>query len=125
LNINDNINLLVDPDRFFQVISNILSNAIKFTPNNGKIEIIAHKDEILNQYIFEFKDNGIGLNNEELEKLFKKFEMVKHLDDESYIKGTGLGLYISKGFIEAHGGKIWATSEGPNKGTTIYFMLPA
>ena len=126
LNISNDINLLVDPDRFFQVISNLLSNAIKFTPpDNGKIEITAKKDETLNQHIFEFKDNGIGLNEIELEKLFKKFEMVKQISDESYIKGTGLGLYISKGFIEAHGGKVWATSEGPNKGTTIHFTLPA
>jgi len=115
----------VDPDRFFQVISNLISNAIKFTPDNGKIEITAKKDEILNQYIIEFTDNGIGLNEVELDKLFKKFEMVKQVNDESYIKGTGLGLYISKGFIEAHGGKVWATSEGPNKGTTIHFTLPA
>ncbi len=125
LNISDAINLLVDPDRFFQVISNILSNAIKFTPDNGKIEISAKKDETLNQFIFEFNDNGIGLNEVELDKLFKKFEMVKPFTDESYIKGTGLGLYISKGFIKAHGGKIWATSEGSNKGTTIHFTLPA
>jgi len=124
LNFSADLNLLVDPDRFFQVISNLLSNAIKFTPENGKIEITATKDEVLSQYIFEFKDNGIGLNETELEKLFKKFEMVKQINDESYIKGTGLGLYISKGFIEAHGGNIWATSDGSNKGTTIYFTLP-
>ena len=125
LNISADINLCMDPDRFFQVISNLLSNAIKFTPDNGKIEIKAKKDEALNQYIFEIKDNGIGLNQVELEKLFKKFEMVRQVNDESYVKGTGLGLYISKGFIEAHGGKIWATSEGPNKGTIIHFTLPA
>jgi PAS domain S-box-containing protein len=124
LNFSDGIKLLVDPDRFFQVISNLLSNAIKFTPDNGKIEIVVKRDETLNQYIFKVKDNGIGLTEVELKKLFKKFEMVKQIKDESYIKGTGLGLYISKGFIEVHGGKIWATSEGPNKGTTIYFSLP-
>ena len=76
------------------------------------------------QYIFEIKDNGIGLHKDELENLFEKFEMIKQINDENYKKGTGLGLYISKGFIEAHGGKMWASSDGPNKGTTIYFTLP-
>ncbi len=125
LNIREDIILPVDPERIFQVISNLISNAIKFTPANGKIEISSKKDEVINQYIFEVKDNGVGLSRDELKRLFKKFEMVKQISDESYKKGTGLGLYISKGFIKAHGGKIWASSEGPNKGTTIYFTLPA
>ncbi len=124
LDMSGKINLLVDPDRIFQVFSNIISNAIKFTPENGRIEISAKKENADNFYVFKVKDNGIGLNEVEIEKLFKKFEMVKQISDESYKKGTGLGLYISKGFIEAHGGKIWATSDGPDKGTTISFSLP-
>ena len=124
LDIKEQINLNVDPERIFPVISNLLSNAIKFTPDNGKIEIRAERNEMQKQYIFEIKDNGIGLHKDELENLFEKFEMVKQINDENYKKGTGLGLYISKGFIEAHGGKMWASSDGLNKGTTIYFTLP-
>jgi signal transduction histidine kinase len=56
--------------------------------------------------------------------MFKKFEMIEREEGKFYQKGTGLGLYISKGFIQAHGGEIWATSEGKNKGTTIQFTLP-
>ena len=124
LHIKDEINLNVDPERIFPVLSNLLSNAIKFTPDNGKIEIKAERNEMQKEYIFEIKDSGIGLQRDEIEKLFEKFEMVKQISDENYKKGTGLGLYISKGFIEAHGGKMWAGSDGPNKGTTIYFTLP-
>ncbi|MFX0072790.1 MAG: sensor histidine kinase, partial [Candidatus Hermodarchaeota archaeon] len=123
-NFDDDFSLLLDPDRIFQVFSNLLSNAIKFTPHNGKIEISAEKDEQNNEYVFKVKDNGVGLKDTELERLFKKFEIVKQANNEEYNKGTGLGLYISKGFIQAHGGKIWAGSEGLDKGTTIYFTLP-
>ncbi len=123
LKIGSNILLKVDHERIFQVFSNILSNAIKFTPKGGKIEISSQtKDK--NTYLFEIKDNGIGLSEEEIPRIFKKFEMIQHDSDEYYVKGTGLGLYISKGFIEAHGGKIWVTSDGKNKGTTFTFTLP-
>ncbi|TFG04206.1 MAG: PAS domain S-box protein [Promethearchaeota archaeon] len=124
LNLEDDVYIQMDPERIFQVLSNLLSNAIKFTPPNGKIEISLLKDKPARNYIFKFKDNGIGLNNNEIERLFKKFEMVKQVNEEEYNKGTGLGLYISRGFIEAHGGKIWAISEGLNKGTTLFFSLP-
>ncbi|TFG15377.1 MAG: PAS domain S-box protein [Promethearchaeota archaeon] len=122
--IKDQIKLNVDPERIFQVLSNLLSNAIKFTPQNGKIEIKAKDDDAKENYIFEISDSGIGLSQDELERLFKKFELVKQISEGKYKKGTGLGLHISKGFIEAHGGKMWASSEGLNRGTTIHFTLP-
>ena len=123
VNIDKEIILNVDSERFFEILSNLLSNAAKFTPKNGKIEILAgQKDE--NTYLFNIKDNGIGLKPEELRKIFKKFGMIRQLDDENYIRGTGLGLYISKGFVEAHGGKIWASSLGYDKGTTFSFTIP-
>lgn len=126
LNIEHEIMLDVDPTRIFAVFTNLLSNAIKFTPDYGWIEISAKKDN--NQYIFEVKDNGIGLAEDEMGRLFKKFERIKPpiLNENINIKdsGTGLGLYITKGIIGAHGGKIWATSEGENKGSTFYFTLP-
>ncbi|MFX0187919.1 MAG: PAS domain S-box protein [Candidatus Hodarchaeota archaeon] len=121
LNIDNEIFINIDPNRIFQVFSNLISNSTKFTPKGGKIEISAKKDVM--HYLFEVKDNGIGLPEEDLDRIFKKFERVKN-DDESFQTGSGLGLYISKGFVEAHGGQIWATSEGLNKGMTIHFTIP-
>jgi signal transduction histidine kinase len=126
LDINHEILLNIDTTRIFTVFTNLISNAIKFTPNYGLIEISANK--IDNGYAFKVKDNGIGLNEEELGRLFKKFERLKQpiRDDRITIKdsGTGLGLYITKGIVNAHGGKISATSEGANKGSSFIFTLP-
>jgi len=126
LNIESEIMLDVDPTRIFAVFTNILSNAIKFTPDYGWIEITAAKKD--DNYIFEVKDNGVGLAEDEIGKLFKKFERIKQpiLSNNIHIKdsGTGLGLYITKGIINAHGGKIWASSEGQNKGSSFSFTLP-
>ena len=113
-----------DKEKIFQVISNLLSNAIKFTPINGTIEI---KTTLSNkEFVFEIKDNGRGLNEEELLSIFNKFESFNnHSDQYNKTKGSGLGLYISKGFIEAHGGSIWVNSEGLSKGTSFNFSLPS
>ena len=122
INVDEEIILNIDSERFFEIISNLLSNAVKFTPKNGTIEISAgQKDD---NYLFKVKDNGIGLKADELGKLFQKFQKVREYSGENYIKGTGIGLFISKGFVEAHGGKIWATSEGHNQGTTFSFTIP-
>jgi len=126
LNINHEIMLNVDTTRIFTVFTNLISNAIKFTPDYGWIEISAKK---MNEgYVFEVKDNGIGFTEEELGKLFKKFERIKQpIPNESInIKdsGTGLGLYITKGIVDLHGGEIHADSDGHNKGSTFTFMLP-
>ena len=123
INIDEEIILNIDSERFFEIISNLLSNAVKFTPKNGMIEISAdQKDDYT--YLFKVRDNGIGLKAEELGKLFQKFQTVREYSGENYMKGTGIGLFISKGFVEAHGGKIWATSDGHNKGTTFSFTIP-
>jgi PAS domain S-box-containing protein len=126
LNIEPDILLEVDFTRIFTVFTNLISNAIKFTPDYGWIEINAKREA--NHYIFSIKDNGIGLVGNEFERLFKKFERIKPpiMNEHINIKdsGTGLGLYITKGIISAHGGKIWATSEGENKGSTFSFTLP-
>jgi PAS domain S-box-containing protein len=126
LNIEPDIIINADPNRIFTVLTNLISNAIKFTPDYGWIEINGKKET--DQYVFEIKDNGIGLVGDEFERLFKKFERIKPpiINDHVSIKdsGTGLGLYITKGIITAHGGKIWASSEGENKGSTFSFTLP-
>ncbi|MFX0039592.1 MAG: PAS domain S-box protein [Promethearchaeota archaeon] len=126
LNIEPDISLNADPTRIFTVMTNLISNAIKFTPDYGWIELYAKKEG--EYYLFEIKDNGIGLVGDEFERLFKKFERIKPpiMNEHINIKdsGTGLGLYITKGIINAHGGKIWASSEGESKGSTFSFTLP-
>jgi len=126
LNIEHEIILKVDPTRIFAVFTNLISNAIKFTPDYGWIEISATKED--DNYTFEVKDNGVGLTKDNIGRLFKKFERIEPpiLSENIHIKdsGTGLGLYITKGIINAHGGKIWADSEGQNKGSSFSFTLP-
>ncbi|MHA1763907.1 MAG: PAS domain S-box protein [Promethearchaeota archaeon] len=121
VNVRENLVLTVDKNRMIQVFINLLSNAIKFTPNDGYITIIA--EEQGDYYLFKVKDSGIGLNAEDIPKLFGKFVKL-NFNEENYSNGTGLGLYITKGIIETHGGKIWALSEGKDKGAEFCFTLP-
>ena len=110
-----------DKVRIFEVISNLLSNAIKFTAE-GTILVSVEKDKagyINNNkaIIVSVKDSGQGIDSTILPRLFTKFA------SRSY-KGTGLGLFISKGIIEAHGGKIWGKNNSDGRGATFAFSLP-
>ncbi len=106
-----------DKERLSQVIFNLLSNAIKFTSGEGgNISIISEKKD--NQLIVSIKDTGSGIDPDILPRLFSKF-VTKSFE------GTGLGLFISKSIIEAHGGKIWAGNNSNGKGATFSFILPA
>jgi len=111
----------VDPDRVMQVLRNLINNAIKFVPDNGKIIITAQprKEDIL----FSVKDNGVGVDSKDMNKLFQPFSQIQNMYQHKS-GGTGLGLAISKGIIESQNGKIWAESEGKNKGTSFYFTVP-
>jgi signal transduction histidine kinase len=119
-----------DKGRIAQVISNLLSNAVKFTKDNdnGTIYITLEKRAKKEYYntkvkqqqeeaIVKVKDTGTGIHPDIMPRLFTKFAT------KSY-QGTGLGLYISKNIIEAHGGKIWAENNTDGKGATFYFSLP-
>ncbi len=124
VDISENLNMSVDKFRISQALLNLLSNAVKFTPKNGKIEIsIVEEDE---NVLFKIKDNGKGLTPEEIQKLFGKFVTIEQgVDGYSTLdKGSGLGLYIARGFIEAHGGKIWVESKGRDLGAEFNFTLP-
>ena len=112
-----------DKARITQVISNILNNAVKFTEaklNEGEVErgiinINAEKDD--DQAIVSVNDTGIGIDPGIMPRLFEKFA-------SKSFQGTGLGLYICKGIIEAHGGRIWAENNTGGKGATFSFSLP-
>ena len=124
LDISENLKLRVDHFRISQAFLNLLSNAIKFTPKNGKIDIsIVEEHESV---LFKITDNGIGLTPEEIQKIFGKFVTIEQgvAGHSTLNKGTGLGLYIAKGFIEAHGGKIWVESKGRDMGAEFSFILP-
>ncbi len=108
--------LVADKGRTSQVISNLLSNAIKFT-KKGTITIPTKIDEDNNHILISVKDTGSGIDPEILPELFSKFKAKS-------FSGTGLGLFISKSIVEAHGGRIWAEKNSDGKGTTFTFTLP-
>ncbi len=115
---------MFDKERIYEVISNLLLNAIKYTQPGGEISI---KSEIIDDYyIISVKDNGIGFTKEEKNQTFKQFGKIERYGQgwDVAIEGTGLGLYITKKLVELHGGKIWLESEGRNRGTIFYFSLP-
>jgi two-component system, OmpR family, sensor histidine kinase VicK len=108
-----------DKGRISEVISNILDNAIKFT-HKGNISIsgeVNNNNNNNNEAIVLIRDEGTGIDNEIASRLFTKFATNSE-------KGTGLGLYISKSIVEAHGGKIWAKNNEDEKGATFGFSLP-
>ncbi len=113
---NKEIVINADKSRIAQVISNLLSNAIKFT-QHGTVLITVEKKKDNKEVIVSMKDTGSGLDPEIISRLFTKFA-------SKSFKGTGLGLFISKNIIEAHGGKIWAENNANGKGATFYFTLP-
>jgi two-component system sensor histidine kinase VicK len=114
------IYIYMDQDKMTQVVDNIISNAIKYSPQGGTITI---KVVMKGRHIITgIKDQGVGIPKENLSKIFERFYRVDRARSRK-LGGTGLGLAIAKEIISAHGGEIWADSEW-TKGTTIYFTLP-
>ena len=121
-----------DGERIFQALSNIVSNAIKYTPDGGKVIIKGYK--IDDYYELLVIDNGIGVDPINQSKIFSKFDPIGDISLHSSGKtkfkggGPGLGLPIAKGIIEAHGGRIWVESDGYDEitcpGSTFHILLP-
>ncbi len=113
----------IDHLRFRQVLTNILSNAIKNTPRGGKVFITANEES---KFIdIHVRDTGVGLTASEKERLFEKFGKIERygMDLDVDIEGVGIGLHISKELVELHGGEILVESEGRNKGATFTIRL--
>jgi signal transduction histidine kinase len=110
-----------EPERLGQLLDNLVSNAIKFTPDGGRVSITGARDGDLVRV--EVSDTGIGIAPEESERLFERF-FRSQVALERQIQGTGLGLYISKAIVEAHGGRIGVSST-QGEGTTFMVELPA
>ena len=114
---------LGDRDRLIQVITNILSNSIKFTPQGGKIDITArHEQAPKSQFVVTVTDTGIGIPPNDLGLIFEKFRRSGDILTNN-IQGTGLGLAISRQIVEYHGGAVWAESI-QGEGSTFTFTLP-
>ena len=112
----------VDPRRMDQVLSNLISNAIKFAGDGGELEVGAALAEATEIKVW-VRDNGVGIPADEIGQLFQKYRQGGNAKCSSQ-KGTGLGLVICKMIVEAHGGKIWVESQ-PGQGSTFFFSLPA
>ena len=118
INQDSTLAILIEADkvRITQVIDNLVSNALKFT-KEGIISLSVETND-KGQAVVSVKDTGRGIDPNILPKLFTKFAT------KSEFGGTGLGLFISKNIIEAHGGKIWAENNTTENGATFYFSLP-
>jgi signal transduction histidine kinase len=112
---DDDYSINVDPSKIRQVISNLVSNAIKFS-NSGEIQITLQRKT--KDILCSVHDSGIGISEKNLTRIFDKF-----FQATSGSKGSGIGLTIAKAWVEAHGGKIWAESAGEGEGTTFHFSL--
>jgi PAS domain S-box-containing protein len=115
----DELPVVADRIRLRQVLMNIMDNAGKFTPEGGKVTIRADMDE--EHVKIQISDTGIGIRKEDLERVFVTFAAV---EKPTYFKGTGLGMSVSKGLIEAQGGRMWSESAGEGKGATFILVLP-
>ncbi len=110
-----------DPEKLPQVFAAILDNAIRFTPDGGRISVsVEHKTGTVEVRI---SDTGLGIPASELSNIFKEFFQVEQHLTRTY-GGLGLGLSVARGIVQLHGGKIWAESAGENLGTTIVVQLP-
>ena len=140
----------VDERKLKQIMYNLLSNAAKFTPDNGRIHLTASKLVAANCHLLtsngkkiclpiekgpdarnlrEFvevavTDTGIGIREKDLERIFSPFEQVDNTSSRKF-QGTGLGLSLTRSFVEIHGGKIWAESGGNGQGSQLLFVIPA
>jgi PAS domain S-box-containing protein len=111
--------VLADQDRIHQVLSNLLSNAVKFTPPGGRVEVTLRRAR--DGVFVQVSDTGVGVRPEDQERLFLPFSQVH---EAPAVAGSGLGLHISKGLVERHGGALWCESDGPGKGARFCFTLP-
>jgi signal transduction histidine kinase len=120
-NIPDDLpNIICDQEKLSQILSNLMENALKYSPGGGDINVTVAYDK--EWVIFSIKDRGLGIPKEHLGRLFKKYERFED-EDRKTIPGTGLGLYLIKHLVDLHGGKIWVDTE-QGSGSEFKFSLP-
>jgi signal transduction histidine kinase len=111
-----------DEDRLLQVIINLLSNALQFTPKKGSVMVTTAK--IKNNLVVSIADNGIGIKPQDVEHIFERFYRADKSRSRQEGGGSGIGLTIAQSLVRAHGGRIWVESEGEGKGSVFSFSLP-
>src|SRR5205807_8895203 len=114
----DKVCLEADPARLQQIFWNLIKNAVKFTPEGGRLQIRTGNDD--GQFRVEISDSGMGIDAETLPKIFNAFEQ----GDRSQLGGLGLGLAISKALVETHHGRLTASSPGPDQGAIFTVAFP-
>jgi PAS domain S-box-containing protein len=117
---HSNTQVQADRIRIGQVIGNILDNAVKYSPYGGQIIVTLQREQ--NMYHISVTDQGIGITPEQLEHIFERFYRVRNTASQNYA-GIGLGLYVARAIIDAHGGQIWLVSNA-ERGSTFHFTLP-
>ena len=117
----DDAEALADPRRVYQVLQNLISNAVKYSPQGGRITVGAGPRG--RDLVVSVADEGLGLPPREIDKIFDRFHRVGG-ETSRMVGGTGLGLAICRGLVDAHGGRIWAESDGEGRGSTFRFTLP-
>ena len=113
--------IIADERKLKQIIYNLLANAVKFTPDGGKVHMEAESAGGFVQVSIE--DTGIGIKEQDLQRIFDPFEQAESSLSRRF-QGTGVGLSLTRSMVELHGGKIWAESEGEGKGAKFFFLMP-
>jgi signal transduction histidine kinase len=122
--------VLADPEKIHLVVTNLLENAIRFTPDEGRIRVRLWGSEGEDEVRLIVEDTGIGIEPKDLERVFEKFytsmDSLHHKSGTYQFKtrGAGLGLSIARAYVEAHGGRIWAESAGAGQGSAFHVVLP-
>src|SRR5690606_38413158 len=112
---------MLDPARTRQVLSNLVENALKYSPDGTRVELRAHATEA-EGLVIEVTDEGIGLTSDQLERIFSAFGRASNVGS---IQGLGMGLYVAREIAELHQGRLEASSDGPGRGTTMRLCFPA
>jgi signal transduction histidine kinase/CHASE2 domain-containing sensor protein/putative methionine-R-sulfoxide reductase with GAF domain len=112
-----------DPDKLYQILQNLINNAAKYSREGGRVEVRAWAEASPRVVHFAIRDEGIGIPPESLPHLFQRFRRVTD-GSGMRVEGTGLGLFLTRHLVQAHGGRIWAESE-PGRGSTFHVVLPA
>src|SRR3989344_2963586 len=113
---------MLDKDKFKQVIMNLVDNAVKYTPE-GSVTLKIEEEKEKGNVLFSVSDTGVGMSKGELDGIFKRFSRGES-GSKVNTSGLGLGLYLAKRIVTDHGGEIWATSDGPGKGSTFWVRVP-
>ncbi|HEY58094.1 MAG TPA: HAMP domain-containing histidine kinase [Anaerolineae bacterium] len=111
-----------DPEKLHQALAHLLDNALRFTPQGGRVRVLAWREG--SEVFARVEDSGVGIPPEELEAIFEEFHQVEGHLTRRY-GGLGLGLSIARNLVRLHGGRIWAESEGPGRGARFTIALPA